>query len=268
MKMKILGSGGAIPTPKIGCSCSICTNARDIGHPYKRNSSSLFLEDVNALFDCPEDIHSSVNENNILKIDSLFITHWHPDHCFGLRLIMQHGFDFYREIALKNFSLYIPESVYNVLIKVYPAITYQLNTLKTAKLNLLKDRDIISLEKFTIQPIGFNGPDSDTFGYLISENDKKVLYSPCDTILFKKYSEFKALDLWLTECGCFSDFKHEISFENTIDRIKEIKPKKTIFTHIEEEELKMAGWNHLKTIKEKYNEISFDFAYDKMEIEI
>lgn len=268
MKLKILGSGGAIPTPKIGCSCSICTNARDIGHPYKRNSSSLFLEDVNTLFDCPEDISLSVNENNILKIDSLFITHWHPDHCFGLRLIMQYGFDFYKECAIKQFTLNIPESVYNVLIKVYPAITYQLNTLKTAKLNLLKDRDIVSLGKLTIQPIGFNGPDSDTFGYLISEDDKKVLYSPCDTILFKNYSEFKNLDLWITECGCFSDFKHEISFINAIDRINEIKPDNTIFTHIEEEELKMAGWNYLQNIKEKYDRISFDFAYDKMEIEI
>jgi phosphoribosyl 1,2-cyclic phosphate phosphodiesterase len=268
MKFKILGSGGAIPTPKIGCSCSTCTNARNIGHPYKRNSSSLFLEDENVLFDCPEDISMSVNENNILKIDSLFITHWHPDHCFGLRLIMQYGFDFYKECATRHFSLNIPESVYNVLIKVYPAITYQLNTLKTAKLNLLKDRDVVTLGNFTIQPIGFNGPDSDTFGYLISKNNITVLYTPCDTILFEKYSEFKNLDLWLTECGCFSDFKHEISFENAIDRIEEIKPKKTIFTHIEEEEIKIAGWNYLQNLKEKYNKISFDFAYDKMEIEI
>jgi phosphoribosyl 1,2-cyclic phosphate phosphodiesterase len=268
MKFKILGSGGAIPTPRIGCTCSICKNAREIGYPYKRNSSSLFLEDVNALFDCPEDISLPVNENNILKIDSLLITHWNPDHCFGLRLIMQHGFEFYKERATKQFSLNIPEPVYNILLKVYPAINYQLNTLKTAKLNLLKDTDVIYLGKLTIQPIGFDGPDSDTFGYLITENNKNVLYSPCDTILFKSYSGFTNLDLWLTECGCFSDFKHEISFENAIDRIEEIKPKKTIFTHIEEEELKMAGWDYLQILKDKYSGISFDFSYDKMEIEI
>ena len=61
MRIKILGSGGSIPTPKIGCSCSICKKARQVGIPYRRHSSALYLYDANALFDCPEDISASLN---------------------------------------------------------------------------------------------------------------------------------------------------------------------------------------------------------------
>lgn len=268
MQIKILGSGGAIPTPKIGCSCSVCTKARDIGKPYKRNSNSLYLINTKSIFDCPEDINNSVNENKIEEIDAVFITHWHPDHCFGLRLLMQYGYDFYSEKANHQFLLFIPENVYKILVKVYPAIKFQLENLKTANLKLVADREVITLNELTIQPIGFNSKDADTFGYLFTEGSKKVLYSPCDTISFINYKEFRKLDLWITECGCFSDYKGEISFEKAIDRINEINPTKTIFTHIEEEELNMAGWEYMEKLKDKYIDINFDFAVDNMTIEV
>lgn len=268
MRIKILGSGGSIPTPKIGCSCSVCTKARNIGKPYKRNSNSIYLFNTKSIFDCPEDINASVNENAIEEIEAVFITHWHPDHCFGLRLLMQCGYNFYSEKVNHQFSLFIPENVYKILIEVYPAIKFQLESLKTAKLMLIADREVITLNESTIQPIGFTGKDADTFGYLISDGSRNVLYSPCDTMGFNKYKEFRNLDLWITECGCFSDYKGEISFEKVIERINEINPAKTIFTHIEEEELNMAGWEYMEKLKDKYDEINFDFAFDNMEIEI
>jgi len=268
MQIRIVGSGGSIPTPKIGCSCSVCTKAREVGKPYKRNSNSIYLADAKAIFDCPEDISNSVNENGIKEIDALFITHWHPDHCFGLRLLMQYGYDFYSERVNHQLSLFIPENVYKILVKVYPAIKFQLENLGTAKLTLVADREIITINEMTIQPIDFNGKDADTFGFLLSDGSKNVLYSPCDTLGFITYHEFKKLDLWITECGCFSDYKGEISFEKTIQRINEINPAKTIFTHIEEEELNMAGWEYMETLKEKYCDTNFEFAYDTMIIDV
>ena len=83
MELIILGSGGAIPTPRPFCQCIICKKARKLGEPYKRNSSSLFIQDINTVIDCGEDISDSLNRRDVKKIDNLFITHWHPDHTFG-----------------------------------------------------------------------------------------------------------------------------------------------------------------------------------------
>jgi phosphoribosyl 1,2-cyclic phosphate phosphodiesterase len=93
VKLTITGSGGATPTPKTFCRCSVCRKARAEGEPYKRNSSSLFVEDVFALVDCGEDIGDSLSRRNILRVDSLFITHWHPDHTFGLRPLLEAYYD-------------------------------------------------------------------------------------------------------------------------------------------------------------------------------
>lgn len=268
MKVRILGSGGSIATPKIGCDCPVCKNARQSGRPYKRNSSSLFVEAANAVFDCPEDIGSSINENGVEKIDALFITHWHPDHCFGLRLLMQHGYDFYKEQAMRHFSLYIPRPVYPILKKVYPAISFQLQELKTAELVLLEDRETVRIKGIAIQPIGYRGPESDTFGYLIRSDNKTVLYTPCDTLGFDKYEEFTGLDLWITECGCFSDYDKEIGMPDAIARVEALKPSRTVFTHLEEEELQMAGWDHLQKLKKRHKDAGVDFAWDGMTIEL
>jgi hypothetical protein len=61
---------------------------------------------------------------------------------------------------------------------------------------------------------------------------------------------------------------HEISFPAMMERIKLLKPKKTILTHIEEDEIKELGWTYLNKMKEQYADVDFDFAYDGMEIEV
>ncbi|NLX05336.1 MAG: MBL fold metallo-hydrolase [Phycisphaerae bacterium] len=229
----------------------------------------MFLHEANALFDCPEDISASVNAGRIERIDALFLTHWHPDHCFGLRLLMESGYGVYRDVATKRFSLFVPQKVYPTLIKVYPALTHQLQTLHTADLRLLADRELVTLGATTIQPIGFAEAESDTFAYLIRNEAKHaVLYSPCDTLSFRTYREFRHLDLWITECGCFSDYPREIGMDEAMRRIEEIAPGRTIFTHIEEEELRMFGWDYMEAIIQRYPHLAFEFAHDMMELHV
>ena len=88
MKLTILGSGGAMPTPRPYCQCAICKKARKFGEPFKRNSSSIFINEINTVIDCGEDIADSLNRRNVKKVDNLFITHSHPDHTFGLRHLL------------------------------------------------------------------------------------------------------------------------------------------------------------------------------------
>ena len=78
-----------MPTPRPLCDCGVCERARKEGAPYIRNSSSLYLEEINTVIDAPEDIGSSLNRENITGVENVFITHWHPDHTFGLRVILE-----------------------------------------------------------------------------------------------------------------------------------------------------------------------------------
>lgn len=266
MKTIILGSGGAIPTPRPLCQCNLCVKARKEGSPYKRNSSSFYIEDIKTLIDCPEDISDSLNSNDIKEVKNLFITHWHPDHTFGLRLLLESGFDFNEDKVVNQINIYIPKSVWKTLKEKYPTIHYMIDVKKFGKIIFIEEGDILEFNNITIKPIGYKGVASDNYAYLIEENNKKLLYSSCDTIDFKQYSKFKDVDIWVTECGMFTDYESEISFDCLIDRIKKIKPKKTILIHIEEEELKVATWSILEKLENKNKDLNLKFSIDGMKI--
>jgi phosphoribosyl 1,2-cyclic phosphate phosphodiesterase len=268
MKLLFLGTGGAMPTPRPYCQCDTCKKARKFGKPYKRNSSSLFIKEINTVIDCGEDIADSINRENLKKVDNLFITHWHPDHTFGLRAILEANYNFRKKKADRAINLYIPKKVYKQLQKMFPAIDYYINVQNTAKLHLIEDKDKLRFGKISISVVGYNGKNSDTYAYLLEESNKKVLYSPCDTISFKNYINHKYLDLLITECGLFSKLDSEISFEEIIKRIRMIKPKKVIFTHIEEIEVKIWKEKYFLEQKKKYKDINFDYARDGQTITI
>jgi len=53
----------------------VCREARKKGVPYSRSGPSMFLKDVNVLFDTPEDIAVQLNRENIKQVDAIFYTH-------------------------------------------------------------------------------------------------------------------------------------------------------------------------------------------------
>jgi len=268
MKLTVLGSGGATPTPRPFCQCPTCKKARKEGEPYKRNSSSLFANDIFTLIDCPEDIGDSLNRRNIKRVDNLFITHWHPDHAFGLRPLLEAYFNFVKSKADKQVTIYLPKRVLEELKQHYPSISHFSDVLKIAKIRQIEHAESTRFGNTKITAVGYKGKESNTFAYLFEENSKKVLYAPCDTISFEQ--KIYDLDLLINECGLFSyeKIKSEISFPALMERIRLLRPKKTVLTHIEEIEINSWSWRYLEKMKKQYSDINFDFAYDGMEIEI
>lgn len=267
MKLTILGSGGAMPTPRPFCQCEVCKKARK-QEEFKRNSSSLFINDIKTLIDCGEDIGDSLNRWDIKEVDNLFLTHWHPDHTFGLRPILEANYNFRTGKPIKQINVYIPKKVYETLQKKLPTIDYLINVQKTGILHLIEDGDEIKFNRVSVKVVGYKGKESETYAYLIAENKNKVLYAPCDTISFDNYKNLKNVELWINECGIFSKITSEISFDSLMKRFEEVKPKKIIITHIEEVEVQIFGEKHLEKMKEKYNNLNLEFAKDGMEIVI
>jgi len=265
MKFKILGSGGAMPTPRPFCQCEVCTLARK-NDRHKRNSSSAFVEEINTLIDCPEDIADSLNRNDIKKIDQLFITHWHPDHTFGLRVVLEANYDFIAKKAQKQIKVYIARKVYAKLKEKYPALVYLTDILKLAKIQFIEDNKEILLDEIKITPIGYQGKESEIYAFVFEKNNKKLLYAPCDTLHWKTYDNFCDLDVLIHECGIFSydKVKSELSFPDLLKRIKLINPKKTILTHMEEIELNRWGLKKLEELKQE----NLEFAHDGLVIDL
>ncbi len=266
MKFKILWSAWAIPTPRPFNDDWLSKLAREKWWKYIRNSSCFWLEDIALLVDCPESIWESANKENIENIKNLFITHWHPDHAFWLRVVLESRYNFRLWKTEYPIDLYMPKQVYDDLKKVYPSIDFFVNERWTAKLNFIEHGEKVQIENITVEAVWYQWAKSSTYWYKFSSNWKTLLYAPCDTISFKQ--DLSGLDVLVHECWIFSYdiVKSEISFPDAIDRIRKYKPKKTIFTHIEHVEIERRWLDYLSEMKEKYSDVDFQFAYDGFEI--
>lgn len=266
MQFTILGSGGAMPTPRPFCQCKVCKKARKgIG---RRNHSSAFLNKAQFLFDCGEDIKESINRENIKEVDAVFLTHWHPDHTFGLREIAEAHYDFTGKPSRKSFKVYLAKKVFNQLKENFPAVLYYKKK-GFIKISFLEHGQTITKKEATITSIGYTGKESDIYGFLIETKKTRLLYTPCDTIKLNEKIVPKKLDVWVHEMGILSykTEKEEIPFPELIKRVKRLKPKKVVLTHIEELETKRHG-KKIKELERKYSDQRLKIAFDGMKIEI
>jgi len=83
MKLTLLGTGDAIGTPKVGCSCPQCTRATTTGT--MRLRTSLLIENKNRhiLIDSTPDLRQQLLLNGSPAIDAVLWTHGHYDHFIG-----------------------------------------------------------------------------------------------------------------------------------------------------------------------------------------
>jgi phosphoribosyl 1,2-cyclic phosphate phosphodiesterase len=274
MEILMLGSGGVSPMPRPTCVCRVCKEARDKGIPYARTGPSLFIKDINLLFDTPEEIRQQLNREKITRVDSIILTHWHPDHTHGLRVIEQINYNFdTRGNYFPPINVYISKKQRSLFKKMtcgsFLDFYERKNMIKVIE---LKDKEPIVINNITITPNIIKKTDG--FYFLIRQKEKKVIYAPCEYHFFKPNPEIKKVDLFIVhnlfwENKDFSPRKNhpldEDSFEEMLDHAKAFEAKRIILTHIEES----FGLGHdelNKRLKYYYPEYNIIAGYDGLKV--
>ncbi|MDK2975314.1 MAG: phosphoribosyl 1,2-cyclic phosphate phosphodiesterase [Methanofollis sp.] len=83
MKVTLLGTGDAIGTPKIGCTCPVCSEARAAGRQRLRSATLVELRGHNVLVDSGPDLRAQLLAAGSPHIDAVIWTHGHYDHFMG-----------------------------------------------------------------------------------------------------------------------------------------------------------------------------------------
>jgi phosphoribosyl 1,2-cyclic phosphate phosphodiesterase len=84
MKVRILGSGDAVGTPHVGCTCNNCTYARETGIERLRTSLLITNENHHLIIDTTPDLRRQLLLAGSPRIDAVIWTHGHYDHFMGL----------------------------------------------------------------------------------------------------------------------------------------------------------------------------------------
>ena len=289
MEIIILGSAGCTTIPRPTCQCKICKEAREKGIPYSRSGSSIFLKEINAIFDTPEEIKNQLNRENILKVDNIFYTHWHPDHTLGLRVIEEMNLYWLAEYIEnkkpeKKVNVYALPDVMKDLLAIRNRFSPYLEYYKKKELvNLveLKNKQGIVRKRIKITPILVKPtPLENSTVYVLEHNDKKLIYAPCDVKPFPESELLKNAEILIIG-GVVPDeplkdnyfipeenpLKAELYSIKDLIRIKErLRIRNLIITHIEEEWGK--SFDDYKKLEQKYKKHDIRFAFDGMKIKL
>lgn len=285
MDITILGSGGNSSIPMPICQCSVCSEAREKGEPYARRGNSIFIHDENIMIDVPELAWYSLNRENIQKVDYIFISHFHFDHWLGLRTLQPMGLE---DQPIDSWfgdcpTLVMSQATYDKIIEGNSSIQ-KLVEKWSEKVEILNDGDQMQIGDLQITSIGaeiYPGEEKEIFSFLIEKDGKKALISP-DENKFLDLSRLPELDLWIRETGSFEkdpqgnrilteeawekEIELEITFEETIEQIIQVKPGKVVLTEIEE--IYRRSFDDYKELEKDYDDLNLEFAYDGMKINL
>ncbi|UCD96625.1 MAG: MBL fold metallo-hydrolase [Candidatus Bathyarchaeota archaeon] len=285
MELTILGSGGSTTTPRPGCDCRVCREARIKGIPYARSGPSMFIRDLNLLCDTPEEIATQLNRERIGCVESILYTHWHPDHTFGMRIV-ERMYKFWLDMFVnqenpkKKVKVYALHDVMDDLMSMgyrggsFLKYYQRSNLIETIG---LEDAEEVRINSFKITPFEVQTTYNPSTVFLIEEKGKRVAYAPCDVKPFPKTTRLRNLDLLII--GSFhleGALKNGIAIPSgnplrkelfTLKEIRELGTqlvaRKTVVTHIEEE------WNRTyDEYKDLEKEQRVTFAYDGMHIKL
>ena len=262
MKIRILGSGGFLPTPLPLCNCSLCNENHQ-----ERTGPSIYIDNLHLLIDTPEGIYAKIRKET-LPISHVLYSHWHPDHTVGYRLFeyLSYSLHFIKP------NVYLNHLLYDTFKKRVPALNYYEDK-KFLNIKTVKDEKI-KLKDTTIYFLKMNNDFSIAYLFELPQENILICMDHCKDLIL---SNIKVkIDLLIMNLGHISKtndnkMHHVVEksdetdfYQDNLRIIKELKPTKTVLTHIEPLwNLSVEDFNDIEKEFSKYN---ITFAVDNLNL--
>jgi phosphoribosyl 1,2-cyclic phosphate phosphodiesterase len=286
MKLEVLGSGGAVSTPKPFCACATCAEARKGGPKDSRYGPSVFIHGPDVLIDTPEEIFVQLNRSNIRGIAACLYSHWHPDHTSGRRIFEMNKDWINYPATNKATRIIVTEKIAETFSNSLGLKGHFdfLASMGLVAMETIGNSEACEVNGYRITPIQL-GQDY-SFGYDISGGGKRILvvmdelkfWKPGKAVIDTSY-DLVYLPLGIVDVNPITnertiDPNHSIledeqTWQETLEYAKALNAKRFVLGHVEEPDGIGYGMGerlgaHCSRITGK----EITIAYDTMECEI
>jgi len=284
VRIEILGSGGATTTPRPGCMCRVCVEAREKGVPHARTGPSLFVHGPNIVFDTPEEAKLQLDRAGIGDVRACFYSHWHPDHTLGRRVWETRNGDFrsWPREAKRSLvtDIYLPEQVAADHRRYLGGMEHLefMQGRGWVRLHELRDGESVLIDGVEILP--FRLQEDYVYGFELKERGRRLLIAMDELNGWLPPSALKGVDLAVLPMGiCEFDLFtgerrihpehpvliYEATFEETRGIVKALDAGHVVLSHVEE----IDGLTHddLQRLAPDYG-ANVTFAWDGLVVEV
>jgi phosphoribosyl 1,2-cyclic phosphate phosphodiesterase len=252
MKVEILGSGGATPTPRPGCRCRVCVEARELGGRHARTGPSTFVHGPDLLFDTPEESRLQLDRAGI-EVAACFYSHWHPDHTMGRRVWETMNADFRgwppEAKNVRTTDVYLPQQVAEDMrahLGHWQHLTF-METQGWLRLHVLGDGESVTVGGVEVRPRRV--AEDYVYAFEVRGEGKRVLVAPDELNGWHAPDELRGVDLAVIPMGLAElhpltgerrihpehpALRFEATFEETLGIVDELGARNVVLSHIEE----------------------------------
>ncbi|MBN1964431.1 MAG: hypothetical protein JW910_07280 [Anaerolineae bacterium] len=291
MRIEFLGTAGAITTPRPGCACRICAEARGRGIPYSRMGPAIFVHGPDLLIDTPEEIGLALNRANIRRVAAATFSHWHPDHTAGLRIFEALNLRLWDWPMHNDTTLvYLPAGVKSDFA-VHHGLGERLDWLEN-RFGLVRQEVVPEGESFAleggvmVEPFRLPVADTNVYAFILTEGTRRVLIAPDELIGWQPGADLGHFDVAILPTGLFEFdpftgerripaahpvLQHEATFRQTLTMVRALDADRVFFVHIMESDgnsyddlLRLQ--RHL--LAEQPDLPPITFAFDRLQISI
>ena len=253
-RFTILGCGSSLGSPWINQNWGNCnkSNKRNIR---SRCCAHIKFGSISILIDTSPDIRQQLINNNIKTVDAILYTHEHADQTAGI-------FEFRPIYFLnkKKIPLYCNVETKRKIKLTYPwlfkssKLYPQIMQFKSTSNNFFIKKNKF---KINIKSLNVLHGNAKTRGYLFNN----IAYlSDCKKIPSQTLKKMQNLDYLIIDCFRFKEHATHLDFDNTLEMINLLKPKRSILTNLHVEiDYSLLKKKLPKNIIPAYDGLSFSF---------
>ena len=224
-KFTILGCCSSLGSPWINnYSAKLVKKPKNIR---TRCCAHIQKGDLSVLIDTSPDIKNQFLKNNIKSLDAIIYTHEHADQTSGIFEMRPFYWKNKKKIPIYGSSRTIKQ------LKKSHTFCFSLKHgyKPIMKANIIKKRFKIKKQNFRLNIEAFEVTHGliKATGYLF---DKIAYISDCNKISNELTNKLKNLDFLIIDCLRVDKHPSHFNYEQAMDLIKKIKPKKTILTNL------------------------------------